>query len=93
MNRIALATATATALWAGCTADTATEPGSVTGKPDDMQDAGADRIDGAALKELVPDIAGREVYVSGSPASVRSLRTAARRAGAGRIHVDSFSGY
>ena len=61
--------------------------------PPFMQDAGADRIDGAALKELVPDIAGREVYVSGSPASVRSLRTAARRAGAGRIHVDSFSGY
>ena len=45
-----------------------------------MQDAGAARIDGASLKELVPDIAGREVYVSGSPASVRSLRAAARRA-------------
>ncbi|BCW67655.1 hypothetical protein NicSoilB4_24180 [Arthrobacter sp. NicSoilB4] len=58
-----------------------------------MQDAGAARIDGAALKELVPDVAGRDVYVSGSPASVRSLRTAARRAGARRIHVDSFSGY
>ena len=58
-----------------------------------MQDAGAVRIDGAALKELVPDIAGRDVYVSGSPASVRSLRAAARRAGARRIHVDSFSGY
>ncbi|HEX9227966.1 MAG TPA: oxidoreductase, partial [Arthrobacter sp.] len=58
-----------------------------------MQDAGAARIDGAALKELVPDIAGRDVYVSGSPASVRSLRTAARRAGARRIHVDFFSGY
>lgn len=58
-----------------------------------MQDAGSARIDGAALKDLVPDIAGREVYVSGSPASVRSLRTAARRAGARRIHVDSFSGY
>ena len=58
-----------------------------------MQDAGSARIDGAALKELVPDVAGREVYVSGSPASVRSLRNAARRAGARRIHVDSFSGY
>jgi len=58
-----------------------------------MQDAGAARIDGASLKELVPDVAGREVYVSGSPASVRSLRAAARRAGARRIHVDSFSGY
>lgn len=58
-----------------------------------MQDAGAARIDGATLKDLVPDIAGRSVYVSGSPASVRSLRAAARRAGARRIHVDSFAGY
>ncbi|MET4135652.1 oxidoreductase [Pseudarthrobacter sp. PvP090] len=58
-----------------------------------MQDAGAVRIDGATLKALVPDVAGRVVYVSGSPASVRSLRAAARRAGARRIHVDSFSGY
>ena len=51
------------------------------------------RIDAAALKELVPDIGGREVFVSGSPASVRSLRAAARGAGARRIHVDSFTGY
>ncbi|XAS63060.1 oxidoreductase [Micrococcaceae bacterium Sec5.8] len=58
-----------------------------------MEDAGAARIDGASLKALVPDIADREVYVSGSPASVRSLRSAARGAGARRIHVDSFAGY
>jgi ferredoxin-NADP reductase len=58
-----------------------------------MQDAGSRRIDAAALKELVPDIGGREVFVSGSPASVRSLRAAARGAGARRIHVDSFTGY
>ena len=58
-----------------------------------MQDAGAVRIDGATLKDLVPDIARRIVYVSGSPASVRSLRAAARRAGARKIHVDSFAGY
>jgi len=51
------------------------------------------RLDGAALKELVPDIAGREVFVSGSPASVRSLRAAARGAGARRIRTDSFAGY
>jgi ferredoxin-NADP reductase len=61
--------------------------------PDFMEDAGSRRIDAAALKELVPDIGGREVFVSGSPASVRSLRTAARGAGARRIHVDSFTGY
>ncbi|SFU13877.1 ferredoxin--NADP reductase [Arthrobacter sp. ov118] len=58
-----------------------------------MQDAGAERIDAAALKKLVPDVAGREIYISGSPASVRSLGTAARRAGARRVHEDSFTGY
>lgn len=58
-----------------------------------MVDAGAARIDAERLKELVPDIADREVFVSGSPASVDSLRAAARAAGARRIHVDSFAGY
>ncbi len=58
-----------------------------------MQDAGPRRIDSAALKELVPDVADREVFISGSPASVRSLRAAARGAGARRVHVDSFTGY
>ncbi|MFY9634746.1 MAG: oxidoreductase [Cellulosimicrobium cellulans] len=51
------------------------------------------RLDGAMLKALVPDIANRTVYVSGSPASVASLRRAAKQAGAHRVHVDSFSGY
>jgi ferredoxin-NADP reductase len=51
------------------------------------------RLDGAALQALVPDIADRTVYVSGSPSSVASLRRAARKAGARHVHVDSFSGY
>jgi glycine betaine catabolism B len=51
------------------------------------------RLDGDALKTAVPDVADREVYISGSPASVASLRRAARQAGARRVHVDSFSGY
>lgn len=55
--------------------------------------SGGARLDGTALKALVPDIADRTVYVSGSPASVASLRRAARKAGARRVHVDSFSGY
>ena len=42
--------------------------------PDFMLDAGAARIEAPRLKELVPDIADREVFVSGSPASVDSLR-------------------
>ena len=51
------------------------------------------RLDGDSLQALVPDIAHRAVYVSGSPASVASLRRAAKKAGARRVHVDSFSGY
>jgi ferredoxin-NADP reductase len=54
---------------------------------------GPSRLDGTSLKALVPDIASRKVYVSGSPASVASLRRAARAAGARRVHVDSFAGY
>lgn len=51
------------------------------------------RLNAEILQALVPDIRGREVYISGSPASVSSLRRAARKAGARRVHVDSFSGY
>lgn len=66
--------------------------------PDFIEDAGArldpgTRLDGASLKLLVPDIAQRRVFISGSPGSVGSLRRAARQAGARRIHVDSFAGY
>ena len=51
------------------------------------------RLDGQALAALVPDISRRDVYVSGSPASVAALRRAARQAGARRVRTDSFSGY
>ncbi|NUT70094.1 ferredoxin--NADP reductase [Pseudarthrobacter sp. C4D7] len=51
------------------------------------------RLNGQALAAMVPDIAGRDVYVSGSPASVASLRRAARKAGARRVRTDSFAGY
>ena len=51
------------------------------------------RVDGEAIRALVPDVADREVYISGSPASVASLRRAAKQAGARKVHVDSFSGY
>lgn len=54
---------------------------------------GGARLDAEALKTLIPDIGDRHVYISGSPASVASLRSAARKAGAARVHVDSFSGY
>ncbi|MBT8161094.1 MULTISPECIES: FAD-dependent oxidoreductase [Arthrobacter] len=61
--------------------------------PEFMHDAGQARIDAHSLLGFVPDVAQRIVYVSGSPAHVDSLRAAARRAGARRIHVDSFAGY
>lgn len=61
--------------------------------PDFMEDAGTARITSDRLLELVPDIGARDVYVSGSPASVESLRSAARKAGARRVHVDAFAGY
>lgn len=51
------------------------------------------RLDAPTLKGLVPDIGTREVFISGSPASVGSLRSVARSAGARRIRVDSFAGY
>jgi ferredoxin-NADP reductase len=61
--------------------------------PSFMHDAGRSRIDGDSLRALVPDVAERDVYVSGSPANVDALRSAARQAGARRIHVDAFAGY
>jgi ferredoxin-NADP reductase len=55
--------------------------------------AAGGRLDAAELVALVPDIDGREVYISGAPASVASLRTAARQAGARHVHTDAFAGY
>jgi ferredoxin-NADP reductase len=73
-------------------ADGSEPPAGLTAAGGRSGNAGS-RLDGDALLALVPDIAGREVYVSGSPASAASLRRAAKSAGARRVHVDSFSGY
>jgi len=64
--------------------------------PDFIEDSGAllpqgARLDGHGLKRLVPDIARRRVFISGSPASVGSLRRATRRAGARRIRAPSLA--
>jgi ferredoxin-NADP reductase len=67
--------------------------GSVPPRDFDAAPGFGSRLDADGLKLIVPDIADRDVYVSGSPASVASLRQAARQAGARRVHVDSFSGY
>ena len=66
----------------------------VAGRPSGAGSLRTDgRLDGRALAALVPDISRRDVYVSGSPASVAALRRAAKRAGARRVRTDSFSGY
>ncbi|UZX03840.1 oxidoreductase [Arthrobacter sp. CDRTa11] len=77
-----------------------TDAGTITGSRMDSGNgasgetaARGSRLDAASLQALVPDIGEREVYVSGSPASVASLRGAAKKAGARRVHVDSFAGY
>ncbi len=54
---------------------------------------GTSRLDADGLLDAVPDLARRDVYISGPPASVAGLRRTARKAGAKRIRVDAFAGY
>jgi ferredoxin-NADP reductase len=54
---------------------------------------GPDRVTGDALLAAVPDAASRDVFLSGPPAMVASLKKALRKAGARRIHTDVFVGY
>lgn len=51
------------------------------------------RLDAEGLRRLVPDVADRQVLVSGSTAGVASLARLARTAGARRVLTDAFSGY
>ncbi|SDH30560.1 FAD-dependent oxidoreductase [Agrococcus jejuensis] len=51
------------------------------------------RIDGDRLRALVPDVAERQVLVSGSSEQVGRLRRIAKAAGARRVLVDAFAGY
>lgn len=51
------------------------------------------RIDGDRLRALVPDLAERQVLVSGSTEQVGRLRRIAKDAGARRVLVDAFAGY
>ncbi|MBC7518356.1 MAG: oxidoreductase [Microbacteriaceae bacterium] len=54
---------------------------------------GAERISAPLLVREIPDVANRAVFVSGSPAMVHAVKSAARRAGTQRIVSDYFSGY
>ena len=51
------------------------------------------RVDQKLLAESVPDIARREVHISGPPAMVEAVSDAARRLDARTVRTDSFSGY
>ena len=54
---------------------------------------GPDRLTGEALLTAVPDAAKRDVFLSGPPSLVASLKKSLRKAGARRIHTDVFVGY
>jgi ferredoxin-NADP reductase len=55
--------------------------------------AGAEHDDTQTLKQLVPDIADRDIFVCGPPAWITAIRKAGGRAGAGRdqIHTEDFA--
>ncbi len=55
--------------------------------------ADTDRLTGDSLLAAVPDAVARDVFLSGPPNLVGSLRTALRSAGARRVHTDVFLGY
>ncbi|MDQ4214469.1 FAD-dependent oxidoreductase [Microbacterium capsulatum] len=64
-------------------------------RPDDLPPsvewAGGDRLDGALLHRLVPDLDRRHAYVSGPPALIAELAPALR--GARGVTTDAFAGY
>lgn len=51
------------------------------------------RVDAELLAEQIPDIARRDVHISGPPAMVEAVAQAARGLGANAVRTDSFSGY
>jgi ferredoxin-NADP reductase len=55
--------------------------------------AGAGPLNLELLRELIPDIASRRVYISGPPHLVSSIRLSARTLRARNIATDHFSGY
>lgn len=61
--------------------------------PEHWSYAAVTRVTAESLPALVPDLAHRHCYVSGSPAAVGALRHALRKAGASSIETDAFAGY
>jgi len=77
---------------AGCRVAIAS-PEKPAGVPASWTWIGPDRLSGASLLAAVPDAATRDVFLSGPPSMVASLKKALRAAGARRIHTDVFVGY
>ncbi|RLP71154.1 FAD-dependent oxidoreductase [Mycetocola reblochoni] len=61
--------------------------------PEGWSYAGASRLTADTLPALVPDVAHRHCFISGSPSAVGQLRHVVRRAGASHVTTDAFAGY
>ncbi|WP_411558585.1 FAD-dependent oxidoreductase [Plantibacter sp. MPB07] len=61
--------------------------------PDGWRGLGPGRLDHERLAEAVPDLAEREVFISGPPAMIEALKPALRGIGVGHVRSDAFSGY
>ncbi|MET0354045.1 MAG: FAD-dependent oxidoreductase, partial [Plantibacter flavus] len=61
--------------------------------PDGWRGLGPGRLDHERLAEAVPDLAEREVFISGPPAMIEALKPALRGIGVGHVRTDAFSGY
>jgi len=68
-------------------------PEAPTRLPIGWEYAGAGPINAERLRTLVPDLASRRVYVSGSPKLVNGIRTGLRALRVRRVATDHFSGY
>ncbi len=65
----------------------------VTDLPPRWSNVSDARVDEALLAAAVPDVAEREVMISGPPAMVSAVGSAARQLGARAVRTDFFSGY
>jgi len=61
--------------------------------PDGWRGLGPGRLDHERLADAVPDLAEREVFISGPPAMIEALKPALRGIGVGHVRTDAFSGY
>lgn len=68
-------------------------PGSFDQLPDSWTHAGSGFPTAEQLRDLVPDVAERKAYLSGSPSTLSRAKPVIRQAGAKSIRTDAFLGY